>query len=106
MLFRSMEHIYSNAIMSWYWLDKYGELIDKDKDYGCDAFKSIQGRLDILGMSPRNDEHLFLMINQNPKIKSVVYYYLKTEEQTELPKHIKGKSITFQSVERLWKKIK
>lgn len=102
----NMEHIYCNAIMSWYWLDKYGELIDKDKSYSCDAFRSIEGRLEILGMSPRNDEHLFLMINQNPKIKQVVYYYLKPEEQTELPKHIKGKPIIFQSVEKMWKRIK
>lgn len=96
-----MEHIYSDAIMSWSWLDKYGELIEPDTKRKEELFQSIGGQLEIVGLSPANDEHLFLLINTNPKIKSVVYYYLKDEDKTELPHHIK-KPVTYKKVSKLW----
>lgn len=100
-----MEHCYSDAVMSWYWLDKYGELIEPETKYKESLFKSIGGQLEIVGLSPTNDEHLFLLINNNPKIKSVVYYYLKDEERYELPHHIK-KPVTYEKVGKLWDSMK
>lgn len=50
-----------------------------------------------------NDEHLFVLINNN--LKSVVYYYLKDEDRIELPNHIK-KPVTFKDVEKLWSSMK
>ena len=96
-----MDHIYSNAVMSWSWLDKYGELIEPDTKQKEDLFKSIGGQLVIIGLAPANDEHLFLMINNNPKIKSVVYYFLKNADRAELPYHIK-KPVTYKKVNKLW----
>lgn len=64
-----MDHIYSNAVMSWSWLDKYGELIEPDTRKKEELFKSISGQVEILGLSPNNDEHLFLLLSQNPKVK-------------------------------------
>lgn len=100
-----MEHIYSDAVMSWSWLDKYGELIEPDTKSKEARFKSISGQLEIVGLSPANDEHLFLLINTNPNIKSVVYYYLKNEDRDELPHHLK-KPVTFRKVENLWNSMK
>lgn len=100
-----MNHIYSDAIMSWSWLDKYGELIEPDTKRKKELFKSIEGQLEIVGLAPANDEHLFLMINNNPKIKSIVYYYLKDDDKVELPKHIK-KPVTYKKVEKLWDSMK
>lgn len=101
----SMDHIYSDAVMSWSWLDKYGELIEPDTKRKEELFKSIGGQLEIVGLAPANDEHLFLMISNNPKIKSVVYYYLKDEDRFELPNHIK-KLVTYKKVEKLWDSMK
>ena len=101
----NMEHIYSDAVMSWSWLDKYGELIEADTKNREELFKSISGQLEVLGLSPANDEHLFLLINNNPKIKSVVYYYLKDEDRAELPHHLK-KPVTFKKVVNLWTSMK
>ncbi len=101
----NLDHIYSNSIMSWYWLDKYGDLIEPDMQNCKEAFSNISGTLEMLGLSPNNDEHLFIMINQNPKIKSVVYYYFNDNEIEELPKHIK-KPITFKKVKQLWESLK
>jgi len=97
----SMDHIYSDAIMSWSWLDKYGELIEPDAKSKEELFKSISGQLEIIGLAPANDEHLFLLINNNPKIKSVMYYYLNDEDRAELPHHLK-KPVTYKKVVNLW----
>lgn len=101
----NMKHIYSNAIMSWSWLDKYGELIEPDTKSKEELFKSIGGQLEIVGLSPANDEHLSLLISNNPKIKSVVYYYLRNEDRIELHHHIK-KTVTYKKVEKLWNSMK
>lgn len=100
-----MNHIYSDAVMSWSWLDKYGELIETDTKRKEEIFKSIGGQLEIVGLAPANDEHLFILINNNPQIKSVVYYYMKDEDRAELPHHLK-KSVTYKKVEKLWNSMK
>lgn len=99
------EHMYSDAVMSWSWLDKYGELMEPDTKSKETLFKSISGQLEIVGLAPANDEHLFILINNNPKITSVVYYYLKDEDRIELPYHLK-KSVTYEKVEELWNSMK
>lgn len=101
----NMEHIYSDAVLSWSWLDKYGELIEPDTKSKEELFKSISGQLEIVGLAPTNDEHLFLMINTNPKITSVVYYYLKDEDRAEMPHHLK-KPVTYKKVTKLWNSMK
>lgn len=100
-----MEHVYSNTIMSWSWLDKYGELIETDTKEKETLFKSISGQVVILGLAPNNDEHLFLLLNQNQNIKSIVYYYLDPKDAQELPHHIK-KSVNLKKVEKLWDSMK
>lgn len=100
-----MEHVYSNAIMSWSWLDKYGELIESDTKQRKELFESISGKLEIVGLSPANDEHLFLLINNNPNIKSIEYYYLNDQDTIELPHHLK-KPVTYKKVVNLWNSMK
>ena len=101
----NMEHIYSDAVLSWSWLDKYGEFIEPDTKNKEELFKSINGQLEIVGLAPANDEHLFLLINNNPKITSVVYYYLKDEDSEELPHHLR-KPVTYKKVTKLWDSMK
>ena len=84
---------------------KNGELLEVDTRDKKDLFQSISGQLEIVGLSPANDEHLFMMINNNPNIRSVVYYYLKDDDKIELPHHIK-KPTTFKKVTKLWYSMK
>ena len=86
-------------------LGKNGELLEVDTRDKKDLFKAISGQLEIVGLSPANDEHLFMMINNNPNIRSVVYYYLKDDDKIELPHHIK-KPTTFKKVTKLWYSMK
>lgn len=101
---QGMDHIYSDSIMSWSWLDKYGKLIEPNTKSKEELFKSISGQLQIIGLAPANDEHLFFLINNNPKIKSVVYYYFKDDDRAELPHYLK-KPVTYQKVVNLWSSI-
>lgn len=98
------EYMFSNTIMSWYWLEKYGHWIDSERIFGADMFKNMNGHLDIVGMSPCNDEHLFLMINQSP-LKNITYYYRSDNDRTSMGKKIK-KPITYTRVDKFWDKIK
>jgi len=98
------EHVYSNTIMSWYWLEKYGEWLGNESVFGADKFKAMQGKLEIIGMSPCNDEHLFLMIN-NSKITSVDYYYHSEDDRLRMQQKIQ-KKMTFKKVDKLWARLK
>lgn len=98
------EYMFSNTIMSWYWLEKYGHWIDSEKTFGADSFKNMSGHLDIVGMSPCNDEHLFLMINQS-QLKNVTYYYRSENDRASMSKKIQ-KPITYTHVDKFWSKIK
>lgn len=99
-----MDHIYSNAVMSWSWLDKYGDLIEPDARKKEELFMSISGQVEILGLSPNNDEHLFLLLSQNTKVKSIVYYYVNDADSKEILHHI-NKPIICKKTTELWKSL-
>ena len=96
------EHTFSNTIMSWYWLEKYGAWLENNS-YGKSVFESMEGTLDIIGISPNNDFQLFYTVNQS-KIKSVTYYYKSNNDRNKMNSCIR-KSTTFASVDRLWRTI-
>ncbi|MCD7785698.1 MAG: hypothetical protein LUH18_09055 [Oscillospiraceae bacterium] len=100
-----MDHVYSDAVMSWSWLDKYGAMIEPDSKEKEERYKAISGRLEIIGLAPGNDEHLFLLVDNNPKIQSVIYYYKSDEERSEMPHHL-HKHVTYQRVDKLWESLK
>lgn len=100
-LIDELRHVYSNAIMSWSWLDKYGGLTETPLAQDYNKFCSISGVLEIIGLAPANDEHLFIAINNNPSITHIVYYYYDENDISEIPHHIK-KSVSFKKVQNLW----
>lgn len=100
-LIDELRHVYSNSIMSWSWLDKYGGLTETPLAQDYNKFCSISGVLEIIGLAPANDEHLFIAINNNPNITHIVYYYYDENDISEIPHHIK-KSVSFKKVQNLW----
>lgn len=100
-LIDELRHVYSNSIMSWSWLDKYGGLTETPLAQDYNKFCSISGVLEIIGLAPANDEHLFIAINSNPSITHIVYYYYDENDISEIPHHIK-KSVSFKKVQNLW----
>ena len=100
-LIDELKHVYSNSIMSWSWLDKYGGLTETPLYQAYTAFCNINGVLEIIGLAPANDEHLFITINNNPNISHIVFYYYDDSDISEIPHHIK-KSVSFRKVQNLW----
>lgn len=97
-------HMFSNGIMTWYWVEKYGNE-GEDPRYGIDAFNNIEGSIDILGISPCNDEQLFIRLQQNPKISSCTYFYYDDSEQTEILHHLSDRlkrHTTVRDVKKFW----
>lgn len=97
------DHVYSNTIMSWSWLEKYGEWLGKEEMYGTDFFNKVCGKLHIVGMSPCNDEHLFLMISTSG-LTSVDYYYHSADDRSRMKDKIK-KPITYRNIKKLWDRL-
>lgn len=74
-------------------------------EYPLSEFKSIEGELHILGMSPNNDSHILNMINSNNKIERVVFYFVTSEDMEGARKNIK-KPIQFINTIKFLDKIK
>jgi len=59
--------------------------------YPRSAFEHLSGRLAIIGLSTRNDGHIFREIDENKKLSSVDFYFFDSREASEaealLPNH-------------------
>ena len=102
------KHMYCNGIMTWYWLEKYGQE-HEDVRYGIKEFAAIEDKVDIIGISACNDEQLFLQLSQNPKLKRCDFYYYDDSDAAEIKKHLSGSlqnHITVRNVQNYWEKIR
>lgn len=74
-------------------------------NYHFDKFKSISGTLEILGLSPWNDFHIFESINL-ADLKECVYYFFDISEcniiRNILPTLFEQGKLKFESVETFW----
>lgn len=101
------KHMSCNGIMTWYWLEKYGDE-EKDPRYGRDVFDQMEGSVDVLGISPCNDGQLFLELALNHKLRNCTYYYFN-REGASLVKNQLGKlksHTTEKDVKKLWASFK
>lgn len=77
------------------------------EDYHFDEFLSLNGELEILGLSPWNDFHIFEAINK-AKLNKCIYYFYNFEEIEEikilLPDLIKNNSLEFFDAKLFWGK--
>ena len=102
--------MYCNAVMSWSWLDKYASYLSDDLKKDTSQLQDIEGQLDIIGISPRNDEQIFIELNMNPNIKSVNYYYkegkgISSGSVSSDVKRNLSKPCTVKSVDKLWRRF-
>ena len=74
--------------------------------YPIREFESISGNLTVVGLSPYNDTHIFEMVNENPNINEINYYYYDEIEKMQLSKMITKHTINFFDVRLLWQKYK
>ena len=83
------KHMYCNGIMTWYWVEKYGQE-HSDIRYGIKEFSQIEDRVDIIGLSACNDEQLFVQLSQNGKLNKCDFYYYDSNDAVEIRKHLCG----------------
>jgi hypothetical protein len=76
----------------------------QNTEYPIDNLRNINGELDILGMSPNNDSHIFDIINSNVNLKNVVYYSASDEDSFAAQRIIK-KPLQIRNVHKYWKSI-
>ena len=102
------KHMYCNRIMTWYWVEKYGQE-HSDIRYGIKEFSQIEDRVDIIGLSACNDEQLFVQLSQNGKLNKCDFYYYDSNDAVEVRKHLCGtlqNHITIKNVRNFWRKIR
>lgn len=73
--------------------------------YYFDVFSSIEGELDIIGMSPNNDAHIFEAILRNKKITKVTFYYKQLSEREYIENNYPQGLFVCESVDVLWRKL-
>jgi hypothetical protein len=76
----------------------------KNTEYPIREFEGITGELNILGMSPNNDSHIFKMINENPNISRVIYFSAGDNDTLSVQRIIK-KPLQIRNVFKYWKSI-
>lgn len=73
--------------------------------YHIDKFENMNGHLDIIGLSPYNDFHIFEMIN-NSKLDSITFYYFEESECSIISNRLPNKNVEYISVKSLWEELK
>ena len=71
-------------------------------EYYFYEFESIVGQLDIIGLSPNNDAHIFDAILNNTNITKVKFYYFGEKERCFVEEHYPRDLFECHSVQDLW----
>ena len=79
--------------------------IKMSEPYHINEFENMQDHLDIIGLSPYNDFHIFDRINNSP-LKNICYYFYNESECQIISERLKLKAIIFKSVKSLWENLK
>lgn len=73
--------------------------------YPVDKFRNIKETIDIIGLYPNNDSHIFNTITENEKIDKINFYFYDKLEVSLAEDVLKGKIVAFHSVKELWKSL-
>ena len=73
-----------------------------DETYPIKEFEGIEGAVTVVGLSPNNDTHIFKMINDNPKVTKVIYYFYDEKENGQINKLITNHLLEFEDVKLIW----
>lgn len=67
-------------------------------------FEDIEGKLQILGLSPENDNHIFSRINENSKIISIIYYFFNEYDKKAALSVFDNEILILEPVQNFWRK--
>lgn len=72
------------------------------EQYPHNKLKQITGSLEIFGLSPNNDGHLFTQILANDQISEIRFNYFGKQEATDAERLFQSKTLTTKDVRELW----
>jgi len=75
------------------------------EQYYQDKLEQITGSLEIVGLSPNNDGHLFSQILANDKISEILFYYFDQKEAKDAERLFHLKALETKNVQELWTKM-
>ncbi|GAB6109028.1 hypothetical protein [Fusibacter bizertensis] len=73
---------------------------DKD-EINYSELKNIKGKLEVVGMSPNNDRHIFEAILANKNITELIYYYYSEEDYLSAKDYFEDNA-KYENVNNLW----
>lgn len=77
-----------------------------EETYPIQEFIDIKGNIDIVGLSPNNDTHIFEVLNDNEKLTTITYYYYDLAENEIVEQLLIKHTPIFKSVISLWEYYK
>lgn len=72
------------------------------EQYPHNLLKQITGSLEIVGLSPNNDGHLFDQILANDQMSEIIFYYFGEQEAADAERLFRSKSLKTKHVRELW----
>lgn len=74
-------------------------------EYYFNDFCKIEGELVLIGMSPKNDAHIFDAILSNQNISKVIFYYYDEKDKIYIDKHFPPELFECREVGMLWRTL-
>ena len=72
-----------------------------NENYPIKEFESLDGIITVVGLSPNNDTHIFKMIDDNPNISEINFYYYYEIEKNQLRALVTHQDLNFYDVRKL-----
>lgn len=76
--------------------------LEHNEQYPHEMLKHISGTLEIIGLSPNNDGHLFTQILENDQITNIIFQYFEKHEVTDAKRLFESKNLSVRNVRELW----
>ena len=72
------------------------------EQYPHEKLKEISGTLEIVGLSPNNDGHLFKQILENDQLTEIIFNYFGQKEATDAKNLFASKNVVIRDVREFW----
>lgn len=76
--------------------------LEHGEQYPHQMLKEISGSLEIVGLSPNNDGHLFSRILENDQITEIIFNYFGDHEAADAKRLFASKNLTTRDVREFW----
>lgn len=79
--------------------------LEHSEQYPHEMLKGISGTLEIVGLSPSNDGHLFAQILENENITEIIFNYFGEQEAAAAERLFASKNLSIRDVRDFWANV-